>query len=205
MALHIRIAARRDIAARELWEMHRQRAKVFKDRLGWEVLILSGMEIDGYDALEPFYMLIRAPAAGAPGSGPLIGSWRLLPTQGPYMLKDSFSALLHGQAAPSHARIWELSRFAIETGRARQFGFSAVSLESIAQVIRYGVQGGIDEYVTVTTTAIERLLRRAGVVMRRFGEPLQIGVEQAVALHVDVGATYRALFHTELASSTLAG
>ncbi len=200
MALHIRIAARRDIPARDLWEMHRQRAKVFKDRLGWEVPVLCGMEIDGYDALEPLYMLIRAADAGAPGGGALIGSWRLLPTQGPYMLKDLFADLLHGQAAPSHARIWELSRFAIETGGARRFGFSDVSLESIAQIIRYGAQGGIDAYVTVTTTAIERLLRRAGVVMRRFGEPLQIGVEKAVALQVDVGATFRALFNAEPAA-----
>ena len=193
MALHIRIAARRDIASRDLWEMHRQRAKVFKGRLGWEVPILSGMEIDGYDALEPLYMLIRAPG------GALIGSWRLLPTQGPYMLKDSFAELLHGQPAPSHARTWELSRFVIETGGATQFGFSSISLESIRQIIQYGYQSGIDEYVTVTTTAIERLLHRAGVVIRRFGAPLQIGVEKAVALHVDVGATYHALFDTRMA------
>lgn len=103
MAMHIRIAPRRDFKSKDLWEMHTLRAKVFKDRLGWEVPVLSGMEIDGYDALEPLYMMIREP-----GPGLLRGCWRILPTEGPYMLKDSFAELLHGQEAPANARIWEL-------------------------------------------------------------------------------------------------
>jgi acyl homoserine lactone synthase len=195
MGLHIRIAARRDFKSRDLWEMHTLRAKVFKGRLGWEVPIMSGMEIDGYDALEPLYMMIREPGGGA-----LRGCWRLLPTEGPYMLKDSFAQLLHGQAAPEHARIWELSRFAIETEGAGCFGFSDITLQSIAEIISHGYHAGIDQYVTVTTTAIERLLRRAGVVTTRFGQPLQIGVEKAVALYVDVAATHAVMFDTRMAS-----
>jgi acyl homoserine lactone synthase len=195
MALHIRIAARRDFKSRDLWEMHTLRAKVFKDRLGWAVPVLSGMEIDGYDALEPLYMMIREPGGGA-----LRGCWRILPTEGPYMLKDSFPELLHGQQAPHDARIWELSRFAIETDGNPRFGFSEITMESIGQIIGYGHRMGIDQYVTVTTTAIERLLRRAGVVTRRFGSPLAIGVERAVALYVDIGATYAAMFEARLAS-----
>ena len=195
MALHIRIAPRRDFKSRDLWEMHTLRAKVFKDRLGWEVPIMSGMEIDGYDALEPLYMMIREPGAGA-----LRGCWRLLPTDGPYMLKDSFAQLLHGQDAPHDARIWELSRFAIETGGDGRFGFSEITMESIGEIISHGYHAGIDQYVTVTTTAIERLLRRAGVVTRRFGAPLQIGVEQAVALYVDIAATHAIMCDARLAS-----
>ena len=195
MALHIRIAARRDFKSRDLWEMHTLRAKVFKDRLGWEVPIMSGMEIDGYDALEPLYMMIREP-----GGGVLRGCWRLLPTEGPYMLKDSFPILLHGQQAPAHARIWELSRFAIETEGNPRFGFSEITMESIGEIISYGHHAGIDQYVTVTTTAIERLLRRAGVVTTRFGSPETIGVEKAVALYVDIEATYEAMFERRLAS-----
>ncbi len=195
MGLHIRIAARRAFKSRDLWEMHKLRAKVFKGRLGWEVPILSGMEIDGYDALEPLYMMIREPGGGA-----LRGCWRLLPTEGPYMLKDSFSELLHGQQAPQHARIWELSRFAIETEGNTCFGFSDITLQSIGEIISHGYHSGIDQYVTVTTVAIERLLRRAGVVTSRFGQPLQIGVEKAVALYVDVAATHAVMFDSRMAS-----
>ena len=199
MALQINIAARRDFKSRDLWEMHTLRAKVFQGRLGWEVPVMSGMEIDGYDALEPHYMMMREPGAGAK-AGILRGCWRLLPTEGPYMLKDSFPQLLHGQEAPRDEHIWELSRFAIETGGSGHFGFSEITMESIAAIIRYGDEHGIERYVTVTTTAIERLLRRAGVVTERLGPPLVIGIETAVALYVDIEPTCRALFDTRLAS-----
>jgi acyl homoserine lactone synthase len=194
MALQIKIAARRDFKSKDLWEMHALRAKVFSGRLGWEVPVLSGMEIDGYDALEPSYMMMRE------AGGALRGCWRLLPTEGPYMLKDSFAQLLHGQDAPSDPRIWELSRFAIETENCGPFGFSEITMESIEAIIRYGHEVGLTRYVTVTTTAIERMLRRAGVVTSRLGDPLKIGIETAVALYVDIEPTCQALFDTRLAS-----
>ncbi len=195
MAMHIQIAARKDFKSLDLWEMHTLRARVFKDRLGWEVPVLSGMEIDGYDALDPYYMMIREP-----GSSALRGCWRLLPTEGPYMLKDSFSELLHGDEAPRHPRIWELSRFAIQTDAASRFGFSEITMESFGEMIHYGRRNGIDRFVTVTTTGFERLLRRAGVVTTRLGEPEQIGIEKAVALYVEVEATYLAVYQQRLVS-----
>jgi acyl homoserine lactone synthase len=194
MALQINIAARRDFKSKDLWEMHALRAKVFKGRLGWEVPVLSGMEIDGYDALEPLYMMMREQ------NGALRGCWRVLPTEGPYMLKDSFPELLDGGAAPADPRIFELSRFAIETEGCGPFGFAEVTMESIAAIIRYGHDVGLTQYVTVTTTAIERMLRRAGVVTRRLGEPRKIGIETAVALYVDIEATCQALFDNRMAS-----
>ncbi|HZV98531.1 MAG TPA: acyl-homoserine-lactone synthase [Methylophilaceae bacterium] len=188
MSLQIQIAARRDFPNKDLGDMHKLRAKVFKDRMGWDVPIISGMEIDGYDAIEPTYMLIRE------SEGMLIGCWRILPTVGPYMLKDSFPELLHGQSAPEDPKIWELSRFAIETDGRHNFGFSEVAMESIGEIIAYGHRMNVDYYVTVTTTAIERLLRRAGLVTSRFGPPIRIGVENAIALYVDIEKSYQVLF-----------
>ncbi|WP_020652218.1 acyl-homoserine-lactone synthase [Massilia niastensis] len=193
MTMQITIAARRAFKSKELWEMHMLRAKVFRGRLGWEVPVLYGMEFDGYDALEPRYMLMRDEET-------LRGCWRLLPTEGPYMLKDSFPQLLDGQEAPCDARIWELSRFALETEGAAGYGFSEMTMESIAAVIRHGQAQHLTRYVTVTTVAIERMLRRAGVVTTRLGAPRTVGVETAVALYVEIGPTYEALFPSRLAS-----
>lgn len=193
MSMQIRIAPRRAFASKELWEMHTLRAKVFRGRLGWEVPVLSGMEIDGYDALEPRYMLMR-------DGETLRGCWRLLPTEGPYMLKDSFPQLLDGQDAPSDPQIWELSRFAIETEGAGSYGFSEMTMESIAAIIRHAHERGLSRYVTVTTTAIERMLRRAGVVTTRIGAPQAVGIETAVALFVEIEPTWEALFARRLAS-----
>lgn len=193
MSMQITIAPRRAFASKELWEMHTLRAKVFRGRLGWEVPVLSGMEIDGYDALEPRYMLMR-------DGETLRGCWRLLPTEGPYMLKDSFPQLLDGQEAPSDPHIWELSRFAIETEGAGSYGFSEMTMESIEAIIRHAHERGLSRYVTVTTTAIERMLRRAGVVITRIGTPQAVGIETAVALYVEIEPTWEALFARRLAS-----
>ena len=193
MSMHIRIAPRRAIPSKELCEMHLLRARVFRGRLGWEVPVLSGMEIDGYDALEPRYMLMRDDAT-------LRGCWRLLPTEGPYMLKDSFPQLLDGQVAPSDPQIWELSRFALETDGVAGYGFSAMTMESIAAIIDDAHERGLSRYITVTTTAIERMLRRAGVVITRIGMPQAVGIEQAVALYVEIEPTWDALFAKRLAS-----
>jgi len=193
MNMHIRIAPRRAFASTELCEMHLLRARVFRGRLGWEVPVLSGMEIDGYDALEPRYMLMREGRT-------LRGCWRLLPTEGPYMLKDSFPQLLDGQDAPSDPHIWELSRFALETEGAGSYGFSKMTMESIAAIIGHAHERGLSRYITVTTTAIERMLRRAGVVITRIGAPQAVGIEQAVALYVEIEPTWEALFKAPLAS-----
>ncbi|EKU81824.1 acyl homoserine lactone synthase [Massilia sp. UYP32] len=193
MSMQITIAPRRAFASKELWEMHTLRAKVFRGRLGWEVPVLSGMEIDGYDALEPRYMLMR-------DGETLRGCWRLLPTEGPYMLKDSFPQLLDGQEPPSDPHIWELSRFAIETEGAGGYGFSEMTMESIEAIIRHAHERGLSRYVTVTTTAIERMLRRAGVVTTRIGSPQAVGIETAVALYVEIEPTWEALFARRLAS-----
>ena len=185
----IKIASRKEFTSRELWEMHRLRAKVFNDRMGWEVPILSGMEIDGYDALDPYYMMIREPEKG------LRGCWRALPTEGPYMLKDTFPELLYGQTAPSDPKIWELSRFAVDADGPQGFGFSELTLDSLREIVNFGDKMGIEHYVTVTTTSIERMMRRAGFAVTRFGPPMRIGVENAVAVDFDIGEqTHEALF-----------
>jgi acyl homoserine lactone synthase len=189
MSYQIKIAKREGFESRELWEMYRLRAKVFKDQMGWNVPVMSGMEIDGYDALDPHYMMISESSNG------VRGCWRALPTEGPYMLKDTFPELLYGQAAPEDPKIWELSRFAIEADGPQGFGFSRISLDALREIFKFGVQMGIERYVTVTTASIERMVRRSGVAVTRFGPPMRIGVENAVALYIDISEqTREALF-----------
>lgn len=175
-----------------LAQMYRLRAKIFGERMGWEVAVLSGMEIDHYDAQSPYYMLVRD------GSGAVCGCWRLLPTQGPYMLRDTFPQLLHGQRAPACAHVWELSRFAIVSPERAGYGFGELALDAMRAVVDFADRLGITRYVTVTTTAVERLLARTRIEMHRFGPPVRIGCAHAVALTIDLGKqTHEALFdHT---------
>lgn len=189
MTYQIKIAARKDFESRELWEMHRLRAKVFKERMGWEVPVIGGMEIDGYDALDPYYLLVKNL------DKQLHGCLRFLPTEGPYMLKDTFPQLLHGHPAPQNAKTWEISRFAIEADGKAGFGFSGITLDTLREIVKFGDRMGIERYAIATTVSIERLMRRAGLAVSRFGPPIRIGVEIAVALDFDIGEqTHTALF-----------
>jgi acyl homoserine lactone synthase len=191
MGSMIQIGQRQNFSRSELRDIHVLRAKVFRDRMGWEVPVLAGMEIDGYDALEPHYMVIRDDA------NKVCGCWRMMPTDGPYMLKDTFPQLLNGTTAPEDARVWELSRFAIETEGDSKFGFAERAMAAMRGIVTFADEHGIGKYVTVTTTAVERLLRHTGVETTRMGPPMQIGVERAVALEIHLGEKTRtALFGT---------
>jgi acyl homoserine lactone synthase len=201
MHAKITIDKQRSFDLDALEQMYRLRAKVFGERMGWEVAVLSGMEIDDYDAQSPYYMLVRD------DSGAVCGCWRLLPTQGRYMLRDTFAQLLHGQRAPACAAVWELSRFAIVSPQRAGYGFGELALDAMRAVVRFADRMGVTSYVTVTTTAVERLLARARIEMRRFGPPMRIGSVHAVALTIDLGErTHEALFDgPELPRSTLFG
>jgi len=90
--------------------MFRDRATQFRDRLGWDVAVdAQGYERDEYDAEDPLYVIWQRP------DGRHGGSMRYLPTMGPTMVNDHFSALLDGQEIRSPF-IWECTRFCLAPG-----------------------------------------------------------------------------------------
>lgn len=143
----VQIGRREEFDKKLLGEMHKLRAQVFKERKGWDVSVIDEMEIDGYDALSPYYMLIQEDTPEAQ----VFGCWRILDTTGPYMLKNTFPELLHGKEAPCSPHIWELSRFAINSGQKGSLGFSDCTLEAMRALARYSLQNDIQTLVTVTT------------------------------------------------------
>jgi len=89
----------------------------------------------------------------------------------------------------------ELSRFAVNADEQQGFGFSRLTLDMTRELVRFGVKMGIERYVSVTTPSIERMMLRAGFAVTRFGPPIRIGVENAVAIDFDIGEqTHEALF-----------
>lgn len=193
MQAAIRIGLRQEFDNDDINEMYRLRARVFRDRMGWDIPTIAGMEVDGYDALGPHYMLIQEP------SGRVRGCWRMMPTEGPNMLRDTFPQLLEGQSAPTGRHIWELSRFAIESDNEQAFGFAELTTQAIRAAISFAHRTGIARYVTVTTTPIERMLRRTGMEVTRLGSPQRIGVENAVALDIAMSAQTRIAMFGQMA------
>lgn len=157
--------------------MHRLRGRVFKERLDWDVSVSDGLEIDQYDRFKPTYLLVVERRE-------VVGCVRLLPTTGRNMLADTFPVLLDGHAAPRAARIWESSRFCVDTKNAAatvENGLREATFLLFAAMIEWGQQCGLQAIATVTDLRMERILRRAGWHLDRLGTPRQIGTTTAVA------------------------
>ena len=157
--------------------MHRLRGRVFKERLDWDVAVSDGLEIDQYDTFNPTYLL-------ALEQGDVVGCVRLLPTTGRNMLADTFPVLLDGNAAPKTARIWESSRFCVDTksvAATAENRLRKATFLLFAGMIEWGQQHHLQAIATVTDLRMERILRRAGWHLDRLGAPRQIGVTKAVA------------------------
>jgi acyl homoserine lactone synthase len=204
--MDIVIARREDgmLSANDLEGMHMLRYQVFRRRLNWEVPVDGEREQDDFDRLaDATYMVVRGDA------GQVLGCWRLLPTEGPNMLRDTFPQLLEGAPAPRGTDIWELSRFATRSdggGEAVAAFTRAMPLQMMRAVVDFARGHGIRRYVTVTTVAVERMLRSLGVNVSRLGAPATVGIERAVALNIEIDAkTVSAVFRdTDLTPAPVA-
>jgi len=166
-----------------LAEMYRLRTRVFRERLGWEVAVTDGMEADLFDALGPAYLLQRS------ADGRIQGCVRLVPTEGPTMLRDVFPELLAGKPAPNDPAIWESSRFALDVPSATERaggGIAPATFELFAGMIEFGLVRQLVDIVTVTDVRIERILRRANWPLRRIADPMPIGPTLGVAGYLEV-------------------
>jgi acyl homoserine lactone synthase len=177
--------------------MYRLRKQVFEDRLGWEVRTRNGMEIDYFDDLDPVYLMHTN------SDMEVDGCCRILPTQGPYMLRDIFPQLLRGEALPDAPDILEISRFAVNPGSASyrvNGGISAVTMDILQQIYDYAIANNIERYVAVTSAAMERVLRLTGIPTRRFGDGklTRIGKVMSVCIWVDINEQYKQAVYRQL-------
>ena len=169
-------------SSRKLDGMFRLRHEVFKERLAWEVGSQAGRERDMFDDLDPVYIVCEH-------EGEVLGSWRLLPTTSPYMLKDVFPELLYGMPAPEAKDVWEISRFAVSkrvVGNDSLGTIKTVTNLLLGQLFEFAQRRNISRIVAVADVRFERILKRAGLLTQRFGPPLQIGVTKAISGYADV-------------------
>ena len=132
-------------------QMFGDRREIFKERLGWALdEDEAGRERDAYDALNPVY-LIQTDEAGRH-----LGSTRLLPTTGPTMIADHFSALTDGVSVSS-ATIWEVTRFHVSKLATRR---SAPGLMWAG--CEFARRAGVEFYVGVTGAHMVRVFTACG-------------------------------------------
>ncbi len=169
-------------------DMFRLRHAVFSERLKWTSLTPDGRERDIYDRLNPVYLICRDPG------GEVIGCWRLLPTVGPYMLKDIFAHLLHGAPAPEAEDVWEISRFAIDPSLRDYVSLGAVGTvvgQMLLELFTFAENYGIRQVVAASDIRFDRILRRAGLPTQHFGPAVVMENSRAVAGWADINLENR--------------
>jgi acyl homoserine lactone synthase len=174
----------RSAHAREVDAMHRLRRKVFHDRMGWEVSVIRHWEIDGFDVLDPLYLL------SIDQNHRLVGTLRLLPTTGFTMINDVFGELLPDKAPIVSPLIWESSRFAVDREADVPIGPNGISRATAELGLgmnAVGMRLGLTHIVTVYDAFVHRALRRAHCAGEPIGEPRRIGNSLAYAVFYEVG------------------
>ncbi|WP_311638438.1 acyl-homoserine-lactone synthase [Roseinatronobacter bogoriensis] len=166
-------------------EMFRLRARVFGERLGWDVKIEDGREIDEFDHLDPAYVI------GLDEDDNVVACVRALQTTGPHMLADVFSDILQGQAPLRSATLWESTRFCVDTDRLMMTGRGAgtVSLatcELMVGSLEYARASGIEDIITVIDPVMNRVLKRSDNAPYDYvGATVQMGKTKALAALLD--------------------
>lgn len=169
---------------RLLDEMFELRARVFGQRLGWDVVIQDGREIDQYDALDPAYVI------GVNDENRVVSCVRALQTTGPHMLSDVFSSILDGQPPLRSATLWESTRFCVDTevldrGNSRN-SVSYATCELMAASLKYAQQSGITDIVTVIDPVMNRVLKRSDCAPYGYvGKTTPMGKVSAMAALLD--------------------
>jgi acyl homoserine lactone synthase len=165
-------------------EMYRLRKRVFHDRLGWDVEITDGMEIDIFDRLDPSYII------SVDSEGHVVGGVRQLQTTGPHMLSDVFSSILDGEPPLRSSRVWEATRFCVDTqrlsgGRGRNT-ISYVTSEIMIAAIELAISAGVTDAIAVVDPVMNRVLHRSGNGPYDYlGTPKQMGKVVAMAGLID--------------------
>ncbi len=185
---------------RLLDRMYQLRHTVFAERLKWTSLNNDRREIDLYDVINPVYLICRDPA------GEVVGCWRLLPTTGPYMLKDIFSHLLQGATPPEQPDIWEISRFAIDPQWRDYHSLGAVGSvvgQMLLDLFDFSEANGITRIVAASDIRFDRILERAGLTTTHYGPPVVMENSHAVAGWADITPENRARIETRLAGASV--
>ena len=165
-------------------EMHRLRARVFRDRLGWDVTVRNGREVDEFDALDPAHVVCLD------ADGNVVGCMRLLQTTGPHMLADVFHGLLDGEPPLRSSRIWEATRFCVDTrklngGKTRN-SISYVTSEVMIAAFEYAREAGVLDAVAVIDPVMNRVMcRSANAPYDYLGTPKPMGKVTAMAALMD--------------------
>ena len=162
-----------------LEQMFRLRARIFRDRLGWDVAVKDGKERDKYDDQNPVYIIYTDDRGHK-----IRGSLRLLPTIGPTLLADFFSDTVPDAVHIMAPTIWECTRFCLDDD-VWQKDKEEILFASTVLLVALGdlaIQAGIESIIGNFDASALHLWRRIGCEVEvlgstsRYGRPVYLGI-----------------------------
>lgn len=160
----------------QIWAL---RYRVFCEEKQWIPENPEKTDIDEFDALDVKHF------ACFDNNRRVVGYFRLLPTTGPYMLKDVFPVLMGGKPLPCDEHILESSRFVIDRNLAQDrndlSNVAKVTSALLIALFEYAEKNNISAVVSVCDLSVEKILRRSGLLTTRYSAPVKIGNCLAVA------------------------
>ncbi len=145
-------------------ELFRLRKTLFVDICGWELPVTSGREVDVFDTSHAIYCALCC-------EGALVGGFRALRTDRPYLGESIFPNLAKNRPYPRDVNYWEISRFGVvptpNSARHAVMNYSAM--------LHFGFSMAAKGLVAIADSKYERFLRMNGIRTERYGPPQIIG------------------------------
>lgn len=141
----------------------RLRYQVFHEDLGWRVPIRNALELDEFDR--------QAVHCAVLCDDIVVGSWRALPTDQPYLLETTFPGLLV-PPLPKSSTVWEISRFAVMPNSSFR---REVGRLLVREAVAFGRDREATRLIAVTDPFFERFVRSCGLLIQRIGGPRIVG------------------------------
>jgi N-acyl-L-homoserine lactone synthetase len=146
-------------------DVARFRKALFIDTLKWNLTSNSQCEVDQFDQPYTIYAALYRERR-------LIGTFRAIRSDNPYLAEALFPHLATTRAYPKRHDTWEISRFGVWPTEAR----SGAGNVLYALMFHFALIRSVSSLVAVTDLVHEKYLSRIGVKTRRFGKPQPYGL-----------------------------
>ena len=168
--------------ASQIEEMYRIRHRVYVDGRGWRAIARpDGREKDQFDTEDATYLLGLAP------DGSVLSGVRLLPTQGPHLMRDVFAHIVTCGRVPSDARVFEMTRYFVREGLQGPERRRAVN-EVLCGILEFSLERDLHHVSIVTDTFFVPRFLDGGWKLHPLGLPTPYDEGSCVAIMLEMSA-----------------
>lgn len=180
--IHVVTAENRHKFTSLVRDMHRDRKRVFVDRLKWQLSVVEGnLEIDQFDHDGAVYVIIASP------EGRHLGSARLLPSLRPHILGTLFPQLCAEQP-PHGPEIWEMTRLVYSPDITDVSALNRTRMLLRLAMVEFALSVGIKQFSCIVRMDFLPTVLSAGWVAEPLGFPTDIDGEPTTAVRIDIDA-----------------